>query len=413
MPRFNLLYTFRWIFPILSFVLFIPEMIMPTSVCAQGMVYEEPDVITVSSILPQEMQSGASYNLRAIVGIQGMHYSFDLWSRYGWYHPQSLDMLKIRLAEIRALDTLTEMQQDPIFREGLGDQFMGTADATVNSAKSPFKTAADIPLGLAKYGQPSQTYVEETQKRPDDRLLRLHEEAKRELAASLGGDPYTDNVPLQIALSDVAANKNRGALAGRFDIGVIPAVGSAVGAAHFDKSLQDMLVTHTESELQKDTRKKLSNIGVPKAEVDKFMRNPGYTPSRRAAIADALLGLSGVDGIQKYMRAIEDAPRPEVALFYQQRIQLAEKYHRSVRQISKLVLVGTTPVFFDRKGTLVVTVPIDLAYWNQDLANRISQVRKSLGKATGDIYITGTASDLVKQKMADQGLTLHEEWGTD
>jgi hypothetical protein len=188
-------------------------------------------------------------------------------------------------------------------------------------------------------------------------------------------------------------------------------VGSALDAAHWSKYLQEMLRTHTEPNLQKETRKDLNNIGVPKAEIDAFMENPGYPLSWRAAIAEALLELSGVDGIQGYIHAIQEAPRPEVALFYLRRIQFAATFHRSVRQLSKMELVGATPIFFDRKGGMVVTVPIDHAYWNEDLATRIADVRQNLSQATVEIYITGTASDLAKEKLAEQGLTLHEKWG--
>jgi len=345
--------------------------------------------------------------------MQGMHFAFDLWSRFGWYRPESLDMLKIRLAEIQALDALARMQQDPLFVQGLNEQIIGKAEATVSSEKQPFKTAENIPLGLVNYDRVLDSLSTQVRMYSKEQVMELHEEAMRDLAASLGVDPYTDNVPLRIALNDVAANSNRDALRSRVDFTKIPGVGSALEAAHLSKNLQDMLHTHTEANLQKETRKDLNNIGVPKTEIDEFMENPGYPLSWRAAIAEALLGLSGVDGIQGYIHAIQDAPRPEVALFYLRRIQLAEKFHRSVRQLSKMELVGATPVFFDRKGGMVVTVPIDHAYWSEDLVNRIADVKEHLGAKKAEIYISGTATDLVKKELANQGLTLHEKWGVD
>ncbi|MBE7490051.1 hypothetical protein HS121_17610 [bacterium] len=131
------------------------------------------------------------------VTMEGMLFSFDLWSRYGWYHPQSLDMLKIRLAEIRALDALTAMKQDPLFLEGVWDQAKGTGESTINAVKHPFKTVANIPLGLHKFGKQVHARTLEGDTLPDDEVRFIHEKAKRGLAVSLGVDPYSDNRPLR------------------------------------------------------------------------------------------------------------------------------------------------------------------------------------------------------------------------
>lgn len=390
----------------------IYAMLMSASVFGQDLGYEDPPVFKASTLLSEAMTTGPSHNVRSPIGMEGLHYSFDLWSRFGWYHPESLDMLKIRLAEIQALDALARMQQDPLFMQGLNDRMVGQADAPVAGRKRSFRTSENIPLGLSDYDKLMDAVSSEVPMFSREQVAELHEEAMRKLAASFGVDPYTDNIPLRTALNDVAANSNREALRSRVDFRVIPGVGSAIEAAHFSKRLQDNLLTHSEANLQKETRKDLNNLGVPKDQIDEFMENPSYSPSWRAAITESLLELSGVEGVQSYIQAIQDAPRPEVALFYLRRLQLAEKFHRSVRQVAKMELIGATPVFFDRNGGMVVTAPIDHAYWNEDLAIRIADVKKGLVKATVEVYITGTASDFARKRLTEEGLTLHEEWGT-
>lgn len=388
-------------------------LIMATSVFGQDSDYEAPPVFKASSLLSESMTSGPNHNVRSPIGMEGLHYSFDLWSRFGWYHPESLDMLKVGLAEIQALDVLAQMQQDPLFMEGLSDRMVGGAQATVSASKRPFKTSENIPLGLSDQNKLMDAVSSEVRMFSKEQMMELHEEAVRNLAASLGVDPYTDNVPLRVALHDVAANSNREVLRRRVTLTVVPGVGSALEAAHLSKNLQEMLETHSELNLQKETRKDLSNIGVPKAEIDEFMENPSYPLSWRAAVTEALMGLAEVDGVQGYIHTIQDAPSPEVALFYLRRIQLAEKYHRSVQPLSKMVMLGATPAFVDRTGALAATVPVDYVYWNEDLSNRVAEVKGHLGKSSGEIYITGGASDLAKEKLAEQGLTLHENWGAD
>jgi len=379
---------------------------------AQGATYEQPPVFPVASVVPNEALSGASYKIKDPVRMEGMFYEFEVWSRYGWYRPQSLAMLHVRLAEIQALNTLTAMQQDPLFLEGVEGQVRGTVDSTVNAVKHPFKTLTDIPLGLEKFGRQVGAKMEEGDTLPDENIRGIHEEAKRKLAVSLGVDPYTDNQPLQNALNDVATNKNRGALMTRVGTAFIPAVGPALGAAQLNKGLQGRLANMTSAELQQDTRNRLSQTGAPKVEVDRFMTNPGYTPTTRAAIAEALEGLRGVSGVQESLRLIQIVPSPEVAHFYQRRLQLAEAFHRTMRPLDKMVVVGATPVFVDKEGTTVVMTPMDHLYWNEDLARRVQMVKSKIGDRSCQLYITGTASDLAKQNLSASGVTLHENSGT-
>lgn len=406
-----LLISSRKIWSLAVISLLLAGVAIASPVSAQGSIFEQPPVFRASSLLPPDLLTGASYKLKEEVTMEGMLFSFDLWSRYGWYHPQSLDMLKIRLAEIRALDALTAMKQDPLFLEGVWDQAKGTGESTIDAVKHPFKTVANIPLGLHKFGKQVHARTLEGDTLPDDEVRFIHEKAKRELAVSLGVDPYSDNRPLQEALNQVATNKNRGALATRIGTAFIPAAGPALGAAQLNKGLQERLASLSSSELQVETRKNLIQLGVSKSETDLFIRNPGYSPSVRAAITEAMEGLAGVSGVQNYIHVIQEVPAPEVALFFQRRIQLAEKFHRSVRPLDKMITIGATPVFLDRNGNIAVGISVDYLYWNENLASRIKQIRAKLGKARCDLCITGTCSPLAKEKLAALGITVHEEWG--
>lgn len=389
-------------------LLFLVSMTMAQLTWAQSSEYEQPPVFPPSKILSPEMTSGGSYKVTDNVTVDGMLYSFGLWTRYGWQHPHSFDMLRIRLAEVRALDALTAMQQDPLFLEGVGDQVSGTVQSTVDVVKHPFQSVAEIPLGLQKFGRQVGAKVEEGKTLPDQNIRGIHEEAKRKLAVSLGVDPYTDNQPLQNALNDVAVNRNRGALTVRVGTAFIPGVGPALGAAQLNKGLQDKLANMTSAELQQDTRRLLSEIGAPQGEVERFMTNPGYTPTTRAAVADALSGLRGVNGVQDALRLIQVVPAPEVALFNQRRLQLALAFHRSVRPLDRMAAVGPTPVFVDREGTAVITAPLDYVYWNAELAERVENVKEKIGSRKCELYITGNASDAAKAALASAGVSVHE-----
>jgi len=373
--------------------------------------YEHVDPLSASKILPSEILTGSSYRIEDPVTMDGLFYSFNVRSRYGWYNPQSYDMLRIRLAEIQALDTLTAMQQDPLFLEGMSGQVKGTVQSTANAVTHPFQTIADIPLGLGKFGKQVGAKVEEGGTRPDEGIRGIHEEAKRKLAVSLGVDPYTDNQQLQDALNKVATNTNRGALVTRVGTAFIPAVGPALGAAQLNKGLQSRLANLTSAELQQETRGMLTSLGVPAGEVERFLTNPGYTPTQRAAIAEAMGDLQSVAGIQDTIRLIQIVPAPEVAHFYQRRLQMAVHFHQNVRPLEKMLGAGPSPVFVDREGTAVVTVPVDFLYWTEEVDERVRNVTGKIDGRKCELYLTSSASDLAERNLAAAGVAVFENLG--
>lgn len=376
---------------------------------AQGAILEAPPELDATQLLKPDVFASPSYRIMNPVPLNGFFYSFTVWSRQGWYHPQSLDMLKIRLSEIRAMAALESMRQDPLFLEGVGEQVQGTVQSTVNVVKHPLKGIANIPLGLEKVGKRMTAQAKEGDVEGTGDTRGLSAQAQRELAFSLGVDPYSDNQQLRDLIKEVAVNKNRGALATRVGTVFIPAAGLALGAAQINKGLTDRLRDMSPAELQEQDRSVLTSIGVPASDIRMFQKNPGYTPTTRTVITEALQGLSSVSGVRDYLSLIQEVPTPEIALFYLRRIQLAERIHIEVRRLTSMRIVGTTPVFTDVDGGTVFAVPVDYLYWNKDLAGRVSALMGKAKFKKVDLYITGIASEMAKAELGKRGIVVHEQ----
>jgi len=369
--------------------------------------FESPPVFPVDQVLPAEMIQGPGFKVVETANAEGMLYSFSVWSAYGWYRPQSLDMLRIRIAEIKALNTLSALQKEPLFLQGVSEQVGGTIQQTGRALTRPVSTIREIPLGLQKFGKRIKDSGSQEKTSGE---LGIHRGAKMQLAQQLGVDPYSDNRQLQEALYSVASNKNRGKLVARVGAMAIPGgAGMAVSAAQLNKSLQEGLYTLSPADLRKATRIKLARVGCAQGDIDVFLSNPGYTLTQQMAIADALSGLAEVNGIGQYLRCIQDAPQPEAALFYQRRVQIALKFHREVRPLKEMVLFKNTPVFIDQGDRMVATVSLDYLYWNQDIAQRLQDLIDGTGHAQCDLWITGSASPLAEQKLKEWGVTLHQQ----
>ncbi len=366
--------------------------------------YEPAPVFDVQQVLSPEFATGPGYKVVDKVDANGMLYSFSVWSQYGWYRPQSMDMLKIRIAEINALNALVQLQKDPLFLEGVSDQVSGTLEATGKAITQPISTLRNIPLGLHKFGK---NLAERGSQPTPSGQREIHQKAKLELARQLGVDPYTDNQQLQENLYTVAAHKNRGQLAVRIGTIFVPGgVGLAVTGAQINKGLQNRLYTMTPSELKQVNETNLASAGCDARQIGEFMNNPGYSITQKTVIAQTMADMKDVNGIHQYLDTIKYVPGPEVALFYQRRLQLAHEFSQTTRPLVEMKDLNNTPVFFDSQGKMVATVSIDYIYWNPEVAQKLSDLIKGTGSASVELRITGTASKIAQEKLREYGVTL-------
>ena len=67
---------------------------------------------------------------------------------------------------------------------------------------------------------------------------------------------------------------------------------------------------------------------------------------------------------------------------------------------------NNTPVFFDAQGKMVATLSIDYIYWNQQVAQRLSDLINGTGNASLELRTTGTVSPMALQKLSEYGVTI-------
>lgn len=371
--------------------------------------YENPPSLPVAQVIDSSYLSGKTYRLTESADADGMLYSFSLWTPFGWYRPQSIAMLQVRMIESQALAALTSMKDDPLFLEGITDSARNTVRSTANAVTQPLKTLRSVPMGLEKFGRGVQARVEQGPVTGESGRMR-DMGAKRKLAADLGVDPYTDNPQLQEALNTVANHKNAGAITAKLaSMAVGGGTGVAIRAAQMNKKLQAKLRDNSAPELQKANRAAMLKLGCPQAMVDSFLELGGYTATRTTGITDAMADLAGVRNLPQYLSSIGPASAPEVSLYHQQQIEMAANYHNTVHKLVSFSLAGKTGVFTDGQGDKHIFAPVDVMYWSPELNERVRMFNPS-GNADARIHvwITGTVTDKARENLAKAGITVHE-----
>jgi hypothetical protein len=93
--------------------------------------------------------------------------------------------------------------------------------------------------------------------------------------------------------------------------------------------------------------------------------------------------------------------------------QIMRGDHETVALITELQMVGRLAVAQARNGNALVPLPLDHLLWTQAADRRAHQL-KATYQAPGcngrfDVWRTGTGSPLVRQRLAERGMTAAEE----
>src|SRR6188768_3076518 len=122
-----------------------------TPLLAEPAPPEDVKSIKASSLLGNQASSANHRVVDPVTAID-LLYSFSLWTPFGWYQPQSYAMLQIKIGEANAIATLNSMKDDPLFFEGVTETAGSTIKATGAALRTPIRSIAQVPMGLAKFG---------------------------------------------------------------------------------------------------------------------------------------------------------------------------------------------------------------------------------------------------------------------
>lgn len=371
-------------------------------------MYEEPLPVPVSRLLPATMLSGPNYRVAPEASSHGMLYSFHIDSNYGVYEPQSLQMMRIRIAELQAIHRLEKLAEEPIFLRGMGKQLESTVEATGKAIKNPVKTLKELPVGFKKFAG-SITASSSVGTVYGESGSPIYSDVKRDLASRLGVDPYTDNEPLQELLNKIARNQNRGQLVASLGTLVVGGgAGLALEVVEMNDEFQQQIRNKSAQQLQVENRAALIGMGVPEPAADRFLNTYGYTATNSTAITQAMVTLRNVSGITSMLEYLPPYAGPESILFGQTQVQMAAQFHRKKKKLVSVRFVSGTPVWKDDAGVSYVFSPLEHLYWNEEIDLGLSNIRRQTGTGLLEFWISGTATPTANTQLASRGVFVRE-----
>ena len=246
------------------------------------------------------------------------------------------------------------------------------------------------------------------------------DQARRELAAQMKVDPFTDFPPLANRLQELAAARGMGSLSVRGTMMAIPGgaalpsmtinatrtVVYTVSSAGTAEELQIALQNKTTGQIIRDAKEKLSKLANAKA-LENFANNSNFTPTDIYAIALSLEAIKA-SNTNLVLRKCADAEDSTNAYLRRRQIEIYAGMHRNL----------PIDAFFESNGYLLaklkdrrilLAMPADHVLWTErnkqeftDLQNNLrDQLSKNPPKTNMDkmLVVTGEFSVLAKAEL--------------
>jgi hypothetical protein len=354
-----------------------------------GKQYESMPEIAAAKLAPAGLLKGTIHDVAEPVRAERFMGVFELHSPYGVFRVSGVDMLAIRVRELRAIEELKKVESSSAFTDALAKSASGTVKTVGSLVTDPGTTVENIAVGagtvLGRIGYSirsgAQNVGDKVVKPSDENQAAAaggpeppfftgdpfgYNKARREWAKQLEIDPYTTN-PVLRPLLDSAA---RATFAGNF------AVSATVGmvaaplqyGSDFESTVRDSVWNEPPLDLQKANEARLQRMGVPADTVRAFLRNRWYTPTLQTALVEALHNLKDVSGRDSVVRAAASVRGEVAARFLLRSIVLLGDYHRKEAPLAKVGMRGIVPIGTAKEGSLVAAAAVDYLYWSEEAA---------------------------------------------
>jgi len=366
--------------------------------------------------------SGPHYKVENPIISDNYFHVFTLSTSYGRFRIEGRPLLNTRLNELTALDRLNRTTQGDAFVRGVGNTIKQPFAFAAKVVTRPAETVTDTLSGIGEAFDRFTSSVSNMGQTPEGPLATITgiSDSKREIAARLSIDPYTDFKPLADRLTELGRAIAVGEITVKASMialpGLIGAAGMMISGTRVADSVRRLVYNKTAAQLRDHNRKVMVQLGVEGAVQQAFLDNPHLTPTDRALILNALAEMKDVRARPLLVAEAARAHNRGRAMFVRQRALLLEAYHRDREPLASFISVGGEVMNETGAGRILHFSPIDNLAWTQSIAQPMRDVTSALeriGRMRGaEIRITGRATPNARSALEDMGWTVSESAGS-
>lgn len=356
---------------------------------------------------------GPNYSIVNPVRSDGFLRDYSVKSPYGDFRVSSDAMMQVRQRELAAIIELDKINTSDAFNRALVEAGVAPIKFAGSLIINPIQTIGNTLGGIGNAMGQIGSGMSNAGKSRDAPLGGLGADQKRrELAAKLGVDPYTDFEPLAHRLQKLSEAAAAGGLVVSGAMMAIPgAVGIVVSNVATGGKVSEMMRDYSAAQLMDINRQKLAAMGVERAVIEQLVTNHAYTPLDMTSMVASLETIK-VDGRADFLRRAAGVTSREAAYFNRRYVELIADYHAKTGQITSFVSLGEFPFNQTRSGSITAVWPVDALSWTDGTAKAMGRINGAVknGRYPGrpELRITGQATGAAKERLKSMGWTVVE-----
>ncbi len=386
--------------------------------------FETEPVLNAKDLATPELLKGPHFTVDPKVPVKGFLERFTIRSTYGTFQANGLRMLPIRVNEVEAIAKLDELSRTKEFAEAAGQAIARPVTSTVNMIVHPVETITGFPDGVGRLfdrielgservyqaatapGQSGGERAQEASKRVGMATITAlgFEKERRDLAKSLGVDPYTTNPVLSEKLTNAAWVAFSGRMVIQTATSILVPYSMAMSAVTITNS---SIYDTPAADLVNAATTIFSEAGATEQQVQALVQNPQYSLTVLTDLAIAIRRLQGVPGRDAVVIFAAAAKTQPETRFMAGAVGMLARYHEAVAPIVQVSAPG--PILGrTAAGALVVPMPVDYIAWTERVAQFPQRPDIQAPEHVG--FISGRLSPLANKEFAKRGWKLYESF---
>ncbi len=387
-------------------------------VLAENPPHETPLPVTAADYLPEETIEGAGLVLDPMAEPDGANLRFAGTGPRGRFVVSGRQNLAAYAALLRAIGELEKMDREKMFGQAAGKAAKAPIEAAAKLVTDPAKTLAALPKGAMSFLQRTGRQIKENSRQMAEGSANSTAAAdlvglgsiKRQLAVSLGVDPYLPDETFQSILNETASAAYFGGIGVKaLTMLVAPAaVSGTVTGLNISGNLAKKIVSSSAADLRASDREDLSSLGVPPETIAALFANRWFTPASTTALVDALMKLGTGKGIPSFVAACAGAEDGADATYYREVARLLARRVAAKGPLERVEFFHALPVALSSENELVVPLPADLLWWTPTV-DEISQalLENEGAPPTGaELWTDGQLTPIAAAALRERGYTI-------
>lgn len=391
----------------------------------QSIGYEIPEVLIASEILPPELSIGKNFSVSGELAkpedtiTKGFTYRSEIVSSVGRFKAYCIDMLRIRIQEIKAIGILQEIKKKNAFDNTLEKVGKSPYSGVMELILHPVDTLTGVPKGgwrfITRSGEMVKGGPEGREGRSGDALADFSK-LKRRYAYKLGVDAYSTNKVLQKELNSVtwaglASGEETSLL---FIKTLTGTVGMIIERTPFLDKIEKILIDNAPGELLLINHEKLKQIGVKESVIKEFLSHPNYSPRHKTIVVHALAEMDGAQNRNEFIKQALLVEHEEMAFIYQRTAEMMHSYHKNVKPFIEIIPFRKSVAGYTSDQAIVSTLPLDYVYWTEltDLfVSELLLLSESEDRQATQVkmWISGKFTPTAREALTAKGITLKED----